>query len=146
VSEIGSDFTFLGEIPRDAARKAHDRSHSGEAQRARRDFPFRRARPIFALPPSAEGAKPKSKGYIMKHLLLASALVAVSGFAAIAQEAPVPLSAALTAQILRLVPDADLSNLTNAQYAQLVSLFSNSENLSSGANPGGAVKAIIGAQ
>ena len=82
----------------------------------------------------------------MQHLLLASALVFITGFAAVAQEAPVPLSAAITSQILRLVPDADLSSLTNAQYAQLVSLFSNSENLSAGANPAGAVKAIIGAQ
>jgi hypothetical protein len=82
----------------------------------------------------------------MKSLILASALVAVSAFSAVAQEAPVTLSSALTAQILTLVPDADLSNLTNAQYAQLVTLFSNSENLSAGANPAGAVKAIIGAQ
>jgi hypothetical protein len=82
----------------------------------------------------------------MKHLLLASALIAVSGYAAVAQDAPVPLSAAITAQIMTLVPDADLSSLTNAQYAQLVSLFANSDNLSSGSNPAGAVKAIIGAQ
>jgi hypothetical protein len=82
----------------------------------------------------------------MKSLVLASALVAASAFSALAQEAPVPLSAAITAQILTLVPDADLSNLTNAQYAQLVTLFSNSENLSAGANPAGAVKAIVGAQ
>lgn len=57
----------------------------------------------------------------MKHLLFASALVAVTGFAAAAGEAPVPLSAAIMSQSLRPVPDADLSNLTNAQYAQLVS-------------------------
>jgi hypothetical protein len=82
----------------------------------------------------------------MKSLVLASALVAVSALSAVAQEAPVTLSSALTAQILTLVPNADLSNLTNAQYAQLVTLFSNSENLSAGANPAGAVKAIIGAQ
>ena len=82
----------------------------------------------------------------MKHLLFASALVAVTGFAAAAGEAPVPLSAAIMSQSLRPVPDADLSNLTNAQYAQLVSLFSNSRHLSAGVNPDGAVKAIIGAQ
>lgn len=82
----------------------------------------------------------------MKSLVLASALVAASAFGAIAQEAPVALSAAITSQIMTLVPDADLSSLTNAQYAQLVTLFSNSDNLSAGANPAGAIKAIIGAQ
>lgn len=82
----------------------------------------------------------------MKSLVLASVLVAASAFGAIAQEAPVALSSAITTQIMSLVPDADLSSLTNAQYAQLVSLFANSENLSAGANPAGAVKAIINAQ
>ena len=82
----------------------------------------------------------------MKSLVLASALVAASAFGAFAQEAPVALSSAITAQIMSLVPDADLSNLTNAQYAQLVSLFANSDNLSAGSNPAGAVKAIITAQ
>jgi hypothetical protein len=79
----------------------------------------------------------------MKRIVLATALVAASAFGAIAQDAPVMLSSAVQAQILSLVPDADLSNLTNAQYAQLVSLFSNSENLSSGSNPAGAVEAIL---
>jgi hypothetical protein len=82
----------------------------------------------------------------MKSLVLASVLVASSAFGVIAQEAPVALSSATTARILSLVPDADLSSLTNAQYAQLVSLFANSDNLSAGSNPAGAVKAIIGAQ
>jgi hypothetical protein len=82
----------------------------------------------------------------MKSVLLASALIAASAFGAIAQEAPIALSSAITAQVLSLVPDADLSNLTNAQYAQLVTLFANSENLSAGANPAGAVRAIVGAQ
>lgn len=82
----------------------------------------------------------------MKRIVLASALVAASAFGAFAQEAPVVLSSGLQAQILSLVPDADLSSLTNVQYAQIVGLFSNSENLSAGANPVGAVKAILGAQ
>ena len=82
----------------------------------------------------------------MKRIVLASALVAASAFGAFAQSAPAQLSAAVQAQILSVVPDADLSNLTAAQYAQLVTLFSNSENLSAGANPNGAIKAIIGAQ
>jgi hypothetical protein len=82
----------------------------------------------------------------MKTLILSTALIAASAFGAIAQEAPVALSSAVTSQILMLVPDADLSNLTNAQYAQLVTLFSNSESLSAGSNPEGAVRAILGAQ
>ncbi|MCX7287817.1 MAG: hypothetical protein NTW20_09725 [Rhodobacterales bacterium] len=82
----------------------------------------------------------------MKRIALASALVALSALGAIAQNAPVPLSAAIQSQILMLVPGADLSSLTNVQYAQLVSLFSNSDNVSAGANPVGAVKAILNAQ
>jgi hypothetical protein len=126
--------------------KTYRRSQSGDMPRARRDFSFLKAGHIFTSPPDAEGGRNKSKGYIMKELLLASALVAASGFGAFAQEAPVALSASITAQIMTLVPDADLSNLTNVQYAQLVSLFANSENLRSGSNPAGAIKAIVNAQ
>jgi hypothetical protein len=126
--------------------KTYGKSHSGDGLRARRDFSFAMAGHIFNSPPDAEGGRNKSKGYIMKNLLLASALVAVSGFGAVAQEAPVALSASITSQIMSLVPDADLSGLTNVQYAQLVSLFANSDNLSSGSNPSGAIKAIINAQ
>jgi hypothetical protein len=82
----------------------------------------------------------------MKRFILATALVAASAFGAVAQEAPVALSSAIQSQILTMVPGADLSNLTNAQYAQLVSLFSSSDNLGSGDNPAGAIKAILGAQ
>lgn len=82
----------------------------------------------------------------MKRIVLASALVAFSALGAVAQNAPVNLSAALQSQILMLVPSADLSSLTNVQYAQLVTLFSNSDNVSAGANPVGTVKAILNAQ
>ena len=82
----------------------------------------------------------------MKRIVLASAIVAATAFGAFAQTAPVGLSSAVQLQIMTLVPGADLSNLTNAQYAQLVSLFSNTDNLSAGANPSGAVAAILGAQ
>ena len=82
----------------------------------------------------------------MKRIVLATALVAASAFGAVAQEAPVMLSSAIQSQIMAKVPGADLSNLTNVQYAQLVSLFSNSDNLSAGSNPKGAVEAILGAQ
>lgn len=82
----------------------------------------------------------------MNRFILASALVAASAFGAFAQEAPVQLSSAIQSQILTMVPTADLASLTSVQYAQLVSLFSNSENLSAGSNPRGAIKAILTAQ
>ena len=82
----------------------------------------------------------------MKHFILASALIAAAATGAVAQTAPVALSSAITSQILTMVPGVDLSNLTNAQYAQIVSLFSNSDDLSAGSNPAGAVKAILNAQ
>lgn len=82
----------------------------------------------------------------MKRIILASALLAASAFGAFAQSAPVALSSSIQSQILTLVPDADLSSLSNVQYAQLVTLFSNSENLSAGSDPAGAVKAILNAQ
>lgn len=82
----------------------------------------------------------------MKRIVLATALVAVSAFGAVAQTAPVALSSAIESQILQLAPGADLSNLTSSQYARLVTLFSNSDNLRSGENPAGQVKAILGAQ
>jgi hypothetical protein len=83
----------------------------------------------------------------MKALLTAAALIAATSGAALAQEAAaVPLSSAIQFQILQWVPDADLTNLTSAQYGQIVSLFANSENLSQGSHPEGAVRAILGAQ
>lgn len=82
----------------------------------------------------------------MKRFILASALIAAAATGAVAQTAPVALSSAIEAQILTWVPNADLSNLTNAQYAQIVTLFSNSESMSAGNNPSGAVKAILNAQ
>ena len=82
----------------------------------------------------------------MKRIALASALVVAAVSGAFAQQAPVQLSSAIQSQIMSWIPDADLSNLTNVQYAQIVSLFSNSANLSAGENPAGAVKAILNAQ
>lgn len=79
----------------------------------------------------------------MKNLILVSALVAASAFGAVAQEAPFALSSAIQSQILTLVPSADLSNLTTEQYAQLVGLFSNSDNLRAGSDPAGAIKVIL---
>ena len=82
----------------------------------------------------------------MKRVILASALIAVSALGAAAQQTPVALPAAIQAQVLTMVPTADLSNLTTAQYARLVTLFSDSKNLRAGENPVGAVKVILNAQ
>jgi hypothetical protein len=127
-------------------RKTHVRSQIGDWRRSICDFPFPQPSPKSHSPPDDRRRNTKPKDYNMKRIALASALVVAAVTGAYAQQAPVQLSSAIQSQISILVPGADLSNLTNAQYAQLVSLFSNAENLSAGANPAGAVKAIINAQ
>lgn len=82
----------------------------------------------------------------MKRIALVSALLAATATGAFAQQAPVELSSAIQSQILTWIPDADLSNLTNSQYAQIVSLFASSDNLRAGNDPSGQVKAILNAQ
>ncbi len=82
----------------------------------------------------------------MKSIVLAASILSLTALATFAQTAPVALSAAIQAQVVALVPGADLSSLTTAQYAQFVTLFMNSDNLSAGENPAGAIKAILGAQ
>ena len=82
----------------------------------------------------------------MKRIVLASALIAASAFGAVAQQSSVVLSSAIQSQILTMVPSADLTSLTTSQYARLVSLFSNTENLRAGENPAGAIKVILTAQ
>jgi invasion protein IalB len=83
---------------------------------------------------------------MMKRFALAAALVAATAAGAFAQQSSVPLSSAISTQIMAWVPNADLSNLTNAQYAQIVSLFANSDNLRTGNDPVGQVKVILNAQ
>ena len=82
----------------------------------------------------------------MKRILLATALIAAAATGAVAQTAPVALSSAIVTQIEAWVPGADLTNITTAQYAQIVALFSNYDNLSAGNNPAGQVKKILNAQ
>ncbi len=82
----------------------------------------------------------------MKRIVLATALVAASAFGALAQEAPVMLSSAIQSQILTLVPGADLSSLSNSQYAQLVTFFADSENLRTASGAAQGVEVILGAQ
>jgi hypothetical protein len=88
----------------------------------------------------------KTKDYNMKRIVLASALIAATAVGAFAQQAPVPLTSAIQAQIMTWIPDADLSNLTNNQYARIVSLFISSENLRAGNDPVNQVKVILGVQ
>lgn len=78
----------------------------------------------------------------MKNLLLAStvAIAALStGFAASAQG----LSENIRSQIMQFVPDANLTGLTTVQEAELTAIFSNSDNLGAGANPSGAIMAVL---
>lgn len=79
----------------------------------------------------------------MKRFVLASALVALSAVGAVAQQAPVALPSSIAAQIMTLVPDADLSSLTTSQYAQIVTFFADSENTTTASGTAQGVKAIL---
>ena len=79
----------------------------------------------------------------MKRIALAAALVAATAAGAFAQQAPVQLSSAIQSEILSVLPSADLSSLTNAQYAQLVTLFADSENTRTPSDTAQGVKAIL---
>ncbi|MDM7932395.1 hypothetical protein [Tabrizicola sp.] len=82
----------------------------------------------------------------MKRIVLAAALVAASTVGTLAQTAPVALSSSIQSQIMLLVPGADLSNLTNSQYAQLVTFFGDSENLRTRSGAAQQVSVILGVQ
>lgn len=79
----------------------------------------------------------------MKSIVLASALVAATAAGAFAQQAPVMLSSAIQSEILSVLPNADLSSLTNVQYAQIVSFFADSENTRTASSVAGGVQAIL---
>lgn len=79
----------------------------------------------------------------MKSFALASALVALTAVGSFAQQAPVALPSSITAQILSVLPNADLSALTNSQYAQLVSFFADSENTRTASGTAQGVQAIL---
>jgi hypothetical protein len=84
-----------------------------------------------------------SKETIMKRIILAS-IVALS--AATGAFAGNGLSSAIAVEVNRMVPGADLTNLTLSQIARLESLFVKSENLRSGENPSGQIQVILNAQ
>jgi hypothetical protein len=79
----------------------------------------------------------------MKRIILAS-IVALS--AATGAFAGNGLSSAIAVEVNRLVPGADLVNLSVSQISRLESLFVNSENLRSGENPAGQIQVILNAQ
>ena len=79
----------------------------------------------------------------MKRIALVTALVAATASGAFAQQAPVQLSSAIQSEILSVLPTADLSSLSNTQYAQIVSFFSNSENTRTPSDISGGVQAIL---
>ncbi|MGL5008916.1 MAG: hypothetical protein ACRC6I_03480 [Paracoccaceae bacterium] len=79
----------------------------------------------------------------MKRIILASIIALSAGSAAFATGG---LSSAIAVEVNRLVPGADLSNLTPSQIGRLNMLFSNSDNLGAGDNPAGQIQVILGAQ
>jgi nitrous oxide reductase accessory protein NosL len=82
----------------------------------------------------------------MKRIVLATVLVTASAFGAMAQEGAMMLPSAIQSQIMTKVPGVDLSDLTSSQYARLVALFSNPDDLRPGNDLTGSVKAILNAQ
>ncbi|MDZ4086829.1 MAG: hypothetical protein U1E69_08500 [Tabrizicola sp.] len=79
----------------------------------------------------------------MKSFALASALVALTAVGSFAQQAPVALPSSISSQIMTVLPGADLSNLTNSQYAQIVGFFADSENTRTASGTAQGVKAIL---
>jgi hypothetical protein len=79
----------------------------------------------------------------MKKIILASVIALSATTAAFATGG---VSSAIAVEVNRLVPGADLTNLTSSQVQRLNTLFSKSENLRSGENPAGQIQVILGAQ
>lgn len=79
----------------------------------------------------------------MKRIAIVAALLATTASGAFAQQVAVPLSSAIQSEILAVLPNADLSSLTNVQYAQIVSFFADSENTRTPSDISGGVEAIL---
>jgi hypothetical protein len=79
----------------------------------------------------------------MKKIILATVIALSAGTAAFATGG---VSSAIAVEVNRLVPGADLTNLTASQVGRLNALFANSANLRSGENPAGQIQVILGAQ
>jgi hypothetical protein len=82
----------------------------------------------------------------MKKLLLLTAVIAATATATLADQTPRKLPQTMQVAILQLVPDADLSNLTNGQWARFHVLFSNSANLRAGEDPAARIKIILASE
>jgi hypothetical protein len=85
----------------------------------------------------------KPKEHTMKKIILATIIAMSAGTAAFASGG---VSTAIAIEVNRLVPGADLTNLTTSQISRLHTLFSKAENLRSGENPAGQIQVILGAQ
>jgi hypothetical protein len=79
----------------------------------------------------------------MKSFALATALVALTAATSYAQQAPVALPSSVASQILTVLPGADLANLTNSQYAQIVTFFADSENTRTASGTAQGIKVIL---
>jgi hypothetical protein len=79
----------------------------------------------------------------MKKIILATVIALSAGTAAFATGG---VSSAIAVEVNRLVPGADLTNLTASQVGRLNALFANAANLRSGENPAGQIQVILGAQ
>jgi hypothetical protein len=79
----------------------------------------------------------------MKKIILASVIALSAGTAAFATGS---VSNAIAVEVNRLVPGADLSNLTLSQASRLHTLFSKAENLNASENPVNQIQVILGAQ
>lgn len=80
----------------------------------------------------------------MKRFIIAATLAALAAGSASAMTTQDQLLGTNRAEIMRLVPNADLSNLSGIQLAAITRLFSSSENLRSGNNPAGQLQVILG--
>jgi hypothetical protein len=83
------------------------------------------------------------KEHTMKKIILASIIALSAGTAAFATGG---VSNAIAVEVNRLVPGADLSNLTASQAHRLHTLFSKAENLNSAENPVNQIQVILNAQ
>lgn len=79
----------------------------------------------------------------MKRIALATVLALATVGSASAMTSFTELPHGVKLEVQRLVPNADLTNLTAAQRAAIEQIFASSENTRSGNDPAGAVKAIL---
>jgi uncharacterized secreted protein with C-terminal beta-propeller domain len=79
----------------------------------------------------------------MKRLIATAAILATLGTSAFAMVSKDQLPAHVRHQIVQMVPNADLDNLTTSQVAAIYGLFANSENLRVGNDPAGQLKVIL---